>query len=631
MVLSQFDALTAPLFTQGSRSDLLNEHARFHTSSRREIAAAEKVDVKRSSVARRARFSALFCNAIEQPTATDNTKEMSMSSRRNRFRVVGAAGFLSCVLLALVGFCVVAFRHELVAHASDSDDPDFFEAHEIPRLHFSIEEAALGTLEAEHRPYVRAQLTEESKSGEAKYRSVGVKLKGAAGSYQGVDAKPGMTINMDKFQKKQTFHGLDKFHLNNAVQDDTWMHEWLCAEVFREAGYPTARVSHATVELNDRALGLYVVRESYDGKAMKRLFANPNGNLYDGGFLQDIHVDLKKDWGAGPDDHSDLKELTEACNAPDPKQRYELIEKRLNVDRFITFMALERMTCHWDGYCQSANNYRVYFEPETERAIFLPHGADQTFGETGMGLFDHSSAMVATQILGNDQWRAMYRERVRELMPLFVPADPLIEKVRVAAERLEPVIERLGGEEEVIAFRERVEGLKNRLRERAANLIEQIEQPDPEPLEIAEGKSAALVDWYPSLDREEMVATGNEEGAKGDGLQLTIPTGVDGQASWRTSVLLRRGTYRFHGRYQLTEAVPIDEEQRETLFFGSTDGMRWARPKPSSAWRSFSHQITIVEDRRGVEFFIGMRAREGHMLIDTKSLRLSKIQENGHN
>lgn len=537
----------------------------------------------------------------------------------------------SCLLWLVVCFCWQGICQSSLAHSADDDEVDFFEAHEIPRLQFTIEESVLGTLEADHRPYVRAQLTEESKSGQSKYRSVGVKLKGAAGSYQGVDAKPGLTINMDKFQKKQTFHGFDKFHLNNAVQDDTWLHEWLCSEVFREAGYPTARVTHAVVELNHRTLGLYVVRESYDGKAIKRLFSNPNGNLYDGGFLQDIHVDLKKDWGSGPDDHSDLKELTEACNTPDPVRRRELIEKRLDVDRFITFMALERMTCHWDGYCQSANNYRVYFDPETERAVFLPHGADQTFGETGMGLFDYSPAMLAVQIIGNDVWRARYRERVRELLPLFVPADPLIEKVRVTAERLEPVIERLGGEEELIAFRERVEGLKNRLRERAANLLEQIEQPDPTPFEIAEGKSAALVDWYPALDREEMVVSGNEEGSKGDVLQIEIPAGAEGQCTWRTSLLLTRGTYRFQGRYQITEAVPIDQEQRETLVFGSNEEMRWATPKPSKTWRSFSHQTTINEDRRAVEFFIGMRAGEGQMRVDAKSLRLSKIQENGHN
>ena len=79
-------------------------------------------------------------------------------------------------------------------------------------------------------------------------------------------------------------------------------------------------------------------------------FGDATGNFYDGGFVQDINADLEKDSGQGPDDHSDLRALQAACLEPDPEKRWPAIEERLDVDAFVSFMALELMTCHWDGY-----------------------------------------------------------------------------------------------------------------------------------------------------------------------------------------------------------------------------------------------------------------------------------------
>ena len=74
---------------------------------------------------------------------------------------------------------------------------------------------------------------------------VALKLKGAAGSFREWDDRPALTLNMHKFNKGGTFHGLVKFHLNNSVQDETYLHELLCSELFRRAGIPAPRVTRA--------------------------------------------------------------------------------------------------------------------------------------------------------------------------------------------------------------------------------------------------------------------------------------------------------------------------------------------------------------------------------------------------
>jgi len=62
------------------------------------------------------------------------------------------------------------------------------------------------------------------------YRDVAVHLKGAAGSFRPFDDRPALTLNFDKFVKDQTFHGLEKFSLNNSVQDPSYLNEKICRE-----------------------------------------------------------------------------------------------------------------------------------------------------------------------------------------------------------------------------------------------------------------------------------------------------------------------------------------------------------------------------------------------------------------
>ncbi len=180
----------------------------------------------------------------------------------------------------------------------------FFERGEIPRLKITIPQAELERLNQNNRDYVRCAIKENDKT---EYFSVGIKLKGAAGSFRGIDDKPALTLNFDKFRDHQTFHGLDKMHLNNSVQDPTYLNELICSELFLAAGVPTPRTTHARVWINGRDAGFYVLKEGFDGAFLKRHFGDGKGNLYDGGFLQDLDANLEKDSGDGPDDRSDLK------------------------------------------------------------------------------------------------------------------------------------------------------------------------------------------------------------------------------------------------------------------------------------------------------------------------------------
>ena len=199
---------------------------------------------------------------------------------------------------------------------------------DVPRvLNISIEIASkeLESLRRNNREHVRSTVRE----GTNVWRDVGIHLKGAAGSFRGLEDKPALTLGFSKFTNGQRFHGLRKIHLNNSVQDSSYMTELICGELFLAAGIPAARTTHARVELNGRDLGLYVLKEGFDKTFLRRHFKNPNGNLYDGGFLREVTEPLEMDSGKD-NGYADLKALVRAAQETDPSARLAALEKLQN-------------------------------------------------------------------------------------------------------------------------------------------------------------------------------------------------------------------------------------------------------------------------------------------------------------
>src|SRR6185295_2089788 len=134
---------------------------------------------------------------------------------------------------------------------------EFFSSGRIPHVKITLDQTNLAALKKDNRKYVKCTV----RDGETVHSDVGIHLKGAAGSFRGLEDKPALTLNFTKFKSGQRFYGLDKVHLNNSVQDPSYMTELLCGELFRAADVPAARTTHARVEFNGRDLGLFVLKE----------------------------------------------------------------------------------------------------------------------------------------------------------------------------------------------------------------------------------------------------------------------------------------------------------------------------------------------------------------------------------
>lgn len=531
---------------------------------------------------------------------------------------------LACVILSLVTMAVGQTKSS-VRNVQAKPRPDataqFFTDPQVWKLKIEISPAELEKLREDNRKYVRCTLIE---NGQVTYKGVAIKLKGAAGSFRELDDRPALTLNMDRFTKKQTYHGLDKFHLNNSVQDETYLNEWLCSELFRKAGQPIPRVTHARVWLNDRDVGLYVLKEGFDQRFLKRHFIDSSGNLYDGGFCQDIDAELEKDAGEGPDDHSDLQALRDACAEPDRETRWVRVRKIVDIDRFIDFMALELMTSHWDGYTQSKNNYRLYFDPLTRKANFLAHGMDQVFNDGGLSILSHPPATVAATVMRNPVWREKYRARLKQLLPLFAPVEGLTAKVEAMHQRLLPIFKELG-DDRATAFSEQIAGLKQRLADRANSLLEQVDQPDPGPLEFNTEGLADLPDWHPAAETEDTMHEQPElDGALATYQILCGPSGTC-VASWRTTVLLNPGRYQLRAKVKTEGVIPQEDEQGSGAGLRISGGKRTNQLSGTSGWKLLEHEFEVPHEMADIELVAELRATAGKVWFDSKSLQLKQL------
>ena len=87
-------------------------------------------------------------------------------------------------------------------------------------------------------------------------------------------------INFGKFEKGQTYQGLDKLNLNNIMSDATYMKDYLSYMIMREAGVSASLTSYVSLSVNGRQHGLYIAVEDVSDSFLERNYQNADGALY---------------------------------------------------------------------------------------------------------------------------------------------------------------------------------------------------------------------------------------------------------------------------------------------------------------------------------------------------------------
>jgi hypothetical protein len=539
---------------------------------------------------------------------------------------------------ALLAFFALPVGAQTTRPAFPKADPvtdEFFNKGVIPQIRITLSEEQMKSLKEKPREYVECVIKENP---DKTYEKVKIKLKGSVGSFREITERPALTVKMTK--KGERFHGLDKFHLNNSIQDPFYLNELICSQLAIEAGLPTARATHARVWINERDLGLYVLKEGHDEYWLGRFFASNKGNLYQAKQNQDVDFAMERDEGEGPVDRKDLEALAAACREKDKEKRYKLIEQHLDVDQFITFTAMELMMGHRDGYNANCNNYRIYFRPEDKRAVFILHGMDMMFRERrdrSTTLFDFPRRLVGRAVFENPVWWEKYQARVKELLPLF-DAERLNPKLTAASERVTAVLATIS-KEEAAAYQARLPGYKQLVLGRQQVLKGQF---PPDPITFDRDGVYLVGGWEPVNSSAAKLET--TKGEKGQALYVisclpaaattappaTGPAVAAGPArvesSFRSRVRMAKGKYVFEAKVKANGVVPIEDKKGQgagvRLFSQASRENKVVGT--SGDWEVVSVGFE-VDRERDVALLLELRAVAGSAVFDGGSVVIRKV------
>ncbi|MCI9586542.1 MAG: spore coat protein CotH [Oscillospiraceae bacterium] len=115
------------------------------------------------------------------------------------------------------------------------------------------------------------------------YKNVGIRAKGNT-SLSSVAAmgssRYSFKIEFDQYDSTKSYHGLDKLCLNNLIQDNTMMKDYLTYQMMNAFGVPSSLSSFVYITVNGEDWGLYLAVEGVEEAFLQRSYGNDYGELY---------------------------------------------------------------------------------------------------------------------------------------------------------------------------------------------------------------------------------------------------------------------------------------------------------------------------------------------------------------
>ena len=347
---------------------------------------------------------------------------------------------------------------------------------------------------------------------------VAVRTKGSSSLTYVVDDESNrlsLKVDFNLLNSALTFRGLKKLNFHNNYRDPALMREVLAYELFAQMGVPAPRATHVDLWVNDTHLGLYTQVEQVDRTFLRRNFGWDDGNLYKpippGSYLDWTEEDLEKqragvittdspdtvdiNIGGGnlseiqnalteivtgddePDDstgrqfdyidymklktnekmpsHSDLLRFIDVLNNEPDETFPKEIEKVLDVDEALRFLAVEATLVCLDSYLGRGLNYYLY---EIDgRFVIIPWDLNESFGTYKCNIEKEdiinfyideptcgpvAERPMVDRLLSHEPYREIYHEYLQELLDgpfsvesMGVRIDELADMIRPYAEK----------------------------------------------------------------------------------------------------------------------------------------------------------------------------------------------------
>ncbi len=305
--------------------------------------------------------------------------------------------------------------------------------------------------------------------GEREWYRVGLRFKGnksLQSPYREGKKKFSLKLKFDEFEdlypalKGQRFYGFKKLNLANNYGDKSLMRERVAADLFREFGIPAARTAFAEVYVDTGSgtpiyFGLYTLIEDIDDSALKKQLGEKKGNLYKpegsaASFANNLYDEdhFVKKSNEENLDFSDVWKLYETLNSgtrtSDNAAWREELEKILDVDQFLRWLAANTVLQNWDTYGSMAHNYYLYrmsskAEKSANRFIWIPWDNNEALQNQSQALSLGMSEVTSCwplirYLLDVPAYKSVYANYVKAFQSeVFAPTETTSRYARLAA------------------------------------------------------------------------------------------------------------------------------------------------------------------------------------------------------
>lgn len=161
------------------------------------------------------------------------------------------------------------------------------------------------------------------------YKNVAIRAKGNTSLTQ-VDSygndRYSFKIEFDHYDSTKSYYGLDKLSLNNIIQDNTYMKDFLAYQMMQKFGADAPLCSYVNITVNGEDWGLYLAVESIEEAFLERNYGSDYGELYK-------PDSMSMGGGRGNGDKFDMANWTAELNAETISEMKSTLEKMDDTQR----------------------------------------------------------------------------------------------------------------------------------------------------------------------------------------------------------------------------------------------------------------------------------------------------------
>ena len=208
-----------------------------------------------------------------------------------------------------------------------------------------------------------------------RFGHVGIRTKGASSLDDVVIMKSNrysFTLNLNKFEKGQKYHGLSKLLLNNNIWDATQMKDAIVYDMCRFIGLPAPLTNYARIMLNGDFFGYYLLVEPIDKNFCRRNYPDEETNIYKpyhnltyNGEDMKQYADIA-DFAKVNGDKASMQRVVAALRCVEEDAD---VEAHVDVENVMKYMALQTMVVNFDS--MTGHNAQNYYLREADGIISL--------------------------------------------------------------------------------------------------------------------------------------------------------------------------------------------------------------------------------------------------------------------